>query len=140
MLHAVIDLSMPKAYCESLARGVATVNGTYQFQGGTVLGSALIIPIFVCACPELHKHFLLTPFPSFFHPFPLQIKTYYLPPNLPQLDLILLGKANYFVGNCISSFTAFVKRERDVKKKPSDFFGLSDIKNNYIPRERKTEL
>ena len=66
-----------------------------------------------------------------------QIKTYYLSPNLPQLDLILLAKANYFVGNCISSFTAFVKRERDVKNKPSDFFGISDIKKDYTSSTKK---
>ena len=68
-----------------------------------------------------------------------QIKTYYLSPNFPQLDLIIMGKANQFVGNCISSFSAFVKRERDVKGKPSDFFGLSEIKENYT-QGKKSEL
>lgn len=69
-----------------------------------------------------------------------RITTYYLSPAHPQLDLMLLAKADHFVGNCVSSFTAFVKRERDLKGKPSDFFGLSDIKDNYIHRNKKTEL
>jgi len=70
----------------------------------------------------------------------VQIKTYYLPPDFPQLDLAVMAKAQHFVGNCISSFSAFVKRERDFLQKSSDFFGLAEIRDNYVPREKKSEL
>lgn len=54
------------------------------------------------------------------------------PPVSPHLDLAILGRSNYFIGNCISSFTAFVAREREVRGYPTFFWG-------YPPRTR-TEL
>ena len=70
-------------------------------------------------------------------PFSLQISIHYLNPHEPQLDLLLMGRADHFIGNCVSSFTAFVKRERDVKQKPSEFFGLDTVRPRVLD---KTEL
>lgn len=54
-----------------------------------------------------------------------QVKVHHLDPWLPQIDLAILGKSDYFIGNCISSFTAFVARERLVTGKPTFYWGYS---------------
>lgn len=47
-----------------------------------------------------------------------------LQPSNPHLDLAILGKSNYFIANCVSSYSAFVKRERDARGLPSEFWSF----------------
>lgn len=64
----------------------------------------------------------------------MNIKAFRLPENNPHVDLAILGRANYFVGNCVSSYSAFVKRERDARNFPSEFWGFP-----YEKSQRKTQ-
>ncbi|CAG9771945.1 unnamed protein product [Ceutorhynchus assimilis] len=59
----------------------------------------------------------------------MDIRVFKLDKSSPHIDLAILGKSNHFIGNCISSFSAFVKRERDVKGFTSSFWAFPQEKS-----------
>lgn len=59
----------------------------------------------------------------------LKITSYRMREKNPHFDLIILEKSNLFIGNCISSFSAFVIRSRNVRGFPSAFWAFEDPSN-----------
>lgn len=59
----------------------------------------------------------------------MKIRVFKYNKSSPHVDLAILGKSNYFIGNCISSYSAFVKRDRDAKGFPSSFWAFPTEKS-----------
>ncbi|KAK3925190.1 GDP-fucose protein O-fucosyltransferase 1 [Frankliniella fusca] len=59
-----------------------------------------------------------------------QVTVHRLEPSNPHVELAILGQANFFIGNCISSFSSFAKRERDARGFPSAFWGFPPEKSS----------
>nr|CAD7205217.1 unnamed protein product [Timema douglasi] len=54
----------------------------------------------------------------------MEVSVHKLEPSNPHVELAILGSANHFIANCISSFSAFAKRARDVRGLPSSFWAF----------------
>ncbi|XP_071479958.1 GDP-fucose protein O-fucosyltransferase 1-like [Diadema antillarum] len=56
---------------------------------------------------------------------PKKVKVIQNKPANPHMDLAILAKSDHYICNCISTFSAFAKRERDAAGKPSSFWVFS---------------
>lgn len=64
----------------------------------------------------------------------MKVTAYKLNVDNPHLDLAILGMSNYFIGNCISSYSAFVVRERDSKGFSSYFWAYPKEKERILEK------
>jgi peptide-O-fucosyltransferase len=58
----------------------------------------------------------------------LQVRVVTRKPENAQVSMAILTLADYFIGNCLSSFHAFVKRARDVNQLPTGFWAVEDAR------------
>lgn len=48
----------------------------------------------------------------------------------PHFDLAVLGQADHYIGNCVSTFSAFAARERRVNNKSVEFWAFHPEKHH----------
>ncbi|CAF4623020.1 unnamed protein product, partial [Rotaria socialis] len=53
-----------------------------------------------------------------------------------HIDLYILSIAEHAIVNCPSTFSAFAKRQRDIREKSTDFWG---IENDKLTNEPKSD-
>lgn len=67
-----------------------------------------------------------------FYSLKKQIKFYKLNENHPHTDLCILGKVDHAILNCVSTFSAFVKRQRDSEQKTSEFWSFTSKEHEEL--------
>ena len=58
----------------------------------------------------------------------------------PHVELAILAKADHYIGNCISTFSAFATRERGITGKPTSFWAHDEVltKEPKIKKKKRT--
>ncbi|XP_022107939.1 GDP-fucose protein O-fucosyltransferase 1-like isoform X2 [Acanthaster planci] len=72
---------------------------------------------------------------------PLKVKVLQYDKHEPHVELAILAKADHYIGNCLSTFSAFAARERGVTGKPTSFWAHDDLlnKDEKVKKKKKKQ-
>ncbi|XP_033643156.1 GDP-fucose protein O-fucosyltransferase 1-like [Asterias rubens] len=68
---------------------------------------------------------------------PYKVKVVQFDDHEPHVELAILAKSDHYIGNCISTFSAFAARERLMAHKTNSFWAVDNLLSESKPKKKR---